>query len=1152
MAETQAANDWQPVSATPQDDWQSVSQPHETMQPVPESDAFASRVAAGQTLGKVMQDAVSKSYSQRIKEWAAGEVKQGGVMGYGAAALGAVAATVVGIPEAVASGIALGHDALKRDVITGAGLRKEDFSDDPNAPEPLDTLITRSMDMASVGGVKMDRAPVTLENRMPLIDAGNGEFARPYTTPDGTVRAQVVGKAPAPVDFQKAAEVLGGEQTEANLRRAWQEDGIHPAEAVHDAQRDAFFKHEITAKQEKIELAPVDEEVLSETGGRPASLSAAVTDPPLDVPLSDTPAASPGRLVASIKSAGDTLLDMGRDAQMLVAPMARGTTDSMAMAKDFANSLRRNRWDWSRIDDDVAKRFTAEQRKRMWDAADEESVMIQSGEKSEHMGLSTLTPEERAAVEDLQSRAQVAWLRARDLGMVEGEGLPAYTPRMVINATQGGEGALPLNGIGMNLKTRTANMMRRKYLTAEETEAAAKAKYGDQAEVARDIRVLPLATARLEDAIAGRTLINSIKDYGKRTGSDMVSEGAIPAGSDSKWFTLDHPAFKTWRPKFKEKEGGGVEVLKDADGNTIFEQVPIYVHGDFEGPLNAVLTQRSGALYGAMMSLKAKTMSLIMNSPLIHNAVEWGRALPAMPGKVATFKVYFEGNRFRNDVAGMHEAIDAGMVPIGHRFFNQDITSLMETPDLTPGRSWTAKILGAVPGLFDEAAGTAVKRAIDKAGDFWHNTLLWDRVADLQAGLYVNFRDNMIAKGVDRQTSSRVAAHFSNRFAGALPQEAMSDSARKVANMLMFSRTFTLGNLGVLKDVFTGLPKDVLAQIERDGGFPAGSIMKAEPGTGPANAVQYAKTMARRKAIATVAMDMAMLYIGNSLLQNVLNVMYNDSTLDKEMHGYVERFQEQMQKTKEHPLSLLQPMHLLESLGATGANEPGRQDRLFIGFAKDGTAIYARNPAGKIGEEFLGYMTGPLDMMRRKLGTIARPVWQIMANDKGFGRKIYDPTADTAGKYLSNIGAIVMHIAKAQFPEGQLSAMHDLVTGDGDSKVNALQAFGPIAGVTFAKGAPGGPAVGEMYRAKNQHDYAVQSALPDIQRQYLRGDVSTAVNRMAELGIAPGLQRYYMRIWANPSTRLSPRTLRDFYMYATPEQRNRLEAIRTGPMAPEQ
>jgi hypothetical protein len=70
-----------------------------------------------------------------------------------------------------------------------------------------------------------------------------------------------------------------------------------------------------------------------------------------------------------------------------------------------------------------------------------------------------------------------------------------------------------------------------------------------------------------------------------------------------------------------------------------------------------------------------------------------------------------------------------------------------------------------------------------------------------------------------------------------------------------------------------------------------------------------------------------------------------------------------------------------------------------------------RNPAGKIGEEFVGYMNGPLDMMRRKLGTIARPGWQIMANDKGFGRKVYDPNADTPAKYVANLGRIAAHIA---------------------------------------------------------------------------------------------------------------------------------------------
>jgi hypothetical protein len=370
----------------------------------------------------------------------------------------------------------------------------------------------------------------------------------------------------------------------------------------------------------------------------------------------------------------------------------------------------------------------------------------------------------------------------------------------------------------------------------------------------------------------------------------------------------------------------------------------------------------------------------------------------------------------------------------------------------------------------------------------------------------------------------------------------MSNSARKIANFALFSRSFTLGNLGAIKDMLTGLPKDVIAQIERDAGFRAGAINEAGELAGPgAEAVKFAKGMARRKAIAVVTMDIGLMYVGNSILQNAMNIMFNDSTLDKEMHGYVTRMQDALTKVKEHPLSLLQPFNFFESLSATSSNEPGKQDRVAVGYAKDGTAIYGRNPAGKIGEEFVGYMTGPLDMMRRKLGTVVRPAWQIMANDKGFGRKVYDPNADTPAKYLQNAGNIAKLLFESQLPAGQISALSDLVKGEGDAKVNALQAFGPVVGITFSKGAPGGPAVGEMYQAKTQHQYAVDAALPDIRKQILRGDTSGAQDKMRELGIPGGLQRFYIRTTLNPATRLSGRTLRDFNQYATPEQRQRLE-----------
>jgi hypothetical protein len=977
-----------------------------------------------------------------------------------------------------------------------------------------------------------------------LGDGAPGTFARVRNGAQ-----EVIGGLPVAEDFSNAAKIMDSPHADANLKQMWQENGIHPAEAVHDAQTDEFFKNEITAARDDAKLDPADQLVLEETGGKVGDLSAARTDP-ADIPLDVQPARPPGSLAASFTAARDKLMDVGRDVQMMATPMATGTRDSMAIAKDFANSMRRNRWDWSRIDKDIADRFTPEQRARMWNAADEESLSLRLEEPAsmrEHQGLNTLEPAERAAVEELQTRSQNAWVRARDLGMVEGEGLPAYTPRMIINVASAGsrDTALALDGIGGNLRTKTGNLLKRKYMESQDTQAAAQAKYGDQAMLARDIRVLPLATSQLEDAIAGRTLINSIKEYGERTGAQTVSEGAIPAGTDAKFFTLDHPSFKTWRPKFEDGKA-----LKDENGDTIFEQVPLYIHGDFEGPLRAVLSQKSGAAYGAMMALKGKTMSLIMNSPMIHNAVEWGRAFPAAPFKVGTFKVYFDGNTVKNDVGLMHEAIDNGLVPIGHRFFNQDITSVMESPDLTPGRSLTSKIAAFIPGLFDEAAGTAVKQAIDKAGDFWHNTLLWDRVADLQMGLYKNFLDAGIEKGLDRSTSAKVAAHLANRYAGSLPKEAMSDGATKLANLMLFSRSFTLGNLGVMKDMLTGLPKDVMAQIERDAGFRAGSIDGAgEEGSIPQDAAALAKSMARRKAISTVALDVGLLYAGNSIMQSALNVMLGSNTLDQEAHGYVRRFRDYLDKGSQNPLSMLWPANIT-SLSSTSENEPGLENRLKIGHTKDGTAIYARNPIGKIGEEFVGWGTGPLDILKRKEGTLARPFLQILSNDAGFGRKIYDPEADTPAKYAGTVWAIAKHIFGSQLPEGQITAISDLVKGEGDKTVNELQLAGPLAGVTFRKGAPGGEAVGEMYHEKSAFEFRVQQAMPDIRRQILRGDVSGAQQAMTNIGMDASYQRWTIKTTQNPATRLGAKALGDFYHRATPEQRDRMTRIQNAPSQP--
>lgn len=978
-----------------------------------------------------------------------------------------------------------------------------------------------------------------------------GEF-NPGEQPSG-----METEAAARVAQEYAAKAESAWYTAHGIDQAKAQDAlksfVEPREAAEVPAEDRAQAKEILTKAEEAgELQPPP---------AGADVGAAVTPPGALPTPAQQPLPPPGSLAGALQTIRDKLFSIVRDIQMKTSPMVTGSQSAMALAKDFANTMRRNRWEWNRIDQWVVNNpdlkavrdrlgeTAAEQRERMWNAADEESVLQQSGHANPHMGIATLEPEEQAIVADLNARSQAAWQQAISLGMVEGQGLPSYTPRMLLNLAEGGEPhGLPLDPLGRNLRVRTGQMLHREHMEAADTEAAAKQLVynrriaagdtpaeaqaaADKVSIARDIRSLPLATAKLEDAIAGRMLIDAIEAAGKNTGSTTVSYGAKPGPS---WFTVDHPAFYRWQPRFE----AGTPKL-DANGDIIFDRVPIYVHGDFEGPLRAVLTKPSGAIYSAMMSLKGKTMGLIMNSPLIHNAVEWGRAMPAMPGKVLTFRVYFQGNRAKADPAIMREAIDGGLVPIGHRFFGQDITSIMEEPNLQPGRSFTAQVAGFVPGLFDQAAGNAVKAAIDKAGDFWHNTILWDRVGDLQMGLYVNFRDGLLQKGVDRLTATRVAAHWANRYAGALPAEAMSDGARKISNMLLFSRSFTMGNLGAMKDMLTGLPRDVMAQIERDTG-----------GLNP-TAAQLARGMARRKAISIVALDIGLMYVGNSLLQSGINVLRGDKTLDKEMSDYAQRFHDALQETGEHPASLLFPIPVVSAamnfaghVSSTYENEPGKQDRIRIGFSDDGKAIYMRNPVGKIGEEFTGYLTGPLDMIKRKLGTIARPGWEIMANDKGFGRKVYDPDAKLPADQMRNAWEIAKVIAGSQLPEGQINALSELVKGEGDAKVAAAGAFGPLAGVTFSQGAPGGPAVGELYHAKAMHDYKVQLALPDLRKQIQRGDIDGARAAMTELGISPALQRYYIKTTQNPALRLSPRALRDFQRYAPAADRQRMEELR--------
>ena len=802
------------------------------------------------------------------------------------------------------------------------------------------------------------------------------------------------------------------------------------------------------------------------------------------------------------KAIPDPVSEILHAVNMGVNPMAEGSGRAQAAAKDFANALRLNAYQWGKVDEFLANTFDPEQRRRMWEAADEQGVLMRRGvEPGPYEGLNRLSPNERATVLELQRRANLAFAEAKKLGMVTGDGLESYVPRMIVEMTASGpkviSKASPRQARrGANLSHTTGQLKQRKYETVEETEAAAQAHFGEGVEVVRDIRTLALATQRLQAATTGRRLVEKIKAISKDAGGGpLVAEGANP--DPGSYFTIEHPSLQRWAPKMTtDPETGKVRPLLDENGDMIFEASPIWISREFEGPLNAVLRTPTGPVVRAAMDIKAKMMGVIMYSPFMHNMVIFGKAFPADPvGMLKLIEPYRLGNTLRKDPAMMSEAINAGMVPIGARYFMQDIVGIAagEGLDIAPGRSWTAQLLALIPGMFSKEAGDETKRAIDKLGDLTHNTLLWDRIADLQAGLYVHIRDGFIANGLDPLTAQRAAAHYANRYAGALPIEALSQTSSNFANLLLFSRSFTLGNIGAFKDLLAGLPSDVRAQIERD--------------SGPAM-LEHAQGLTRRKAIGMFMMEKALQILSTMAAVGAMAWLFN--------HVY------------QNPAE----------------NEPEKQSRFLIRYQDDGTAIYGRLPLGKVAEDWGDWLTEPRQTFLNKQSPYARLGYAIASGDAGFGRKLYDPQNNLKGAEhdATNIAWLAM---TGVAPTEQIEGFRELAEGTAPDKTTAwMQAFLPVTGITISTGAPGGPARGDLLRFNAEVQYQMQQQRTEIVEKIRSGDLQGARKQMTDIGLPPQLQNAEIRATLNPSARMSAHQIRNFMLSAPADDRAKFEADR--------
>jgi hypothetical protein len=310
-------------------------------------------------------------------------------------------------------------------------------------------------------------------------------------------------------------------------------------------------------------------------------------------------------------------------------------------------------------------------------------------------------------------------------------------------------------------------------------------------------------------------------------------------------------------------------------------------------------------------------------------------------------------------------------------------------------------------------------------------------------------------------------------------------------------------------------------------------------------ALKLAKTTAQKKAAMAFMLDVGLLYAGNSLLQDALDMMKRDKSLDEVGQGYVDRFDKLMKRTAENPLEILgDPLGSVQSLSSLSGHEKGKENRLLWDYDDKGTAIYLRNPTGKIGEEFIGWGTSPLEMLKRKESQFARPTHQMIDNDKGFGKRIYNPDEPGFKGMAKAVGSIALNYLGAQIPLLELESAWNIIKGEGEP-VDFGKVIAPFFGITISKGVPGGPSAGEAFNINKEHANEVKDIMPEV-RSLLKskadGKRAEAIAKMKGAKMTDREIANTLRYAASPG-RLSPRQMHDAMMHGTPEEKAKLQEL---------
>jgi N12 class adenine-specific DNA methylase len=924
-------------------------------------------------------------------------------------------------------------------------------------------------------------------------------------------------------------------------------------------------------------------------------------DPKFVAGLREMPAPFGEPLRAVFRDMKDRALNGLRDQVEFFYPMRGGTPHAQKVAFDLANRERRIAYECSKLDTMLAAKFTPSRRAAMGRALDAQSVFERMLEDNlaqlpeedraahaidaraqfddERTGLAGLPTHERDVVEMINGLLAENWAQMQASGVVKpnARGIKYYMPRQAVNVLGGnvsrvvgrpGSGgarkASPsvrgLHPIGT--RVTTSAVKHRKYLTPEESEAAMKARFGDNAELVTDIRATVIALAKGQRAIAGKDMISAIKAYGVTAHESLVMVGGGLEQNPQHFTIADHPAFWEWRPRIGPTSDGGPAlepedeqtygVMKDEHGNPIFDRVPIYISNDFKGPLSAVLTAPSPPPVRVYMRLKGLVMRSVLWSPFMHLDTEIGRALPTFPGKILTGRIFVDGHRMLANDDAMNEAISGGLTPAVQRW-SQDNVTIMDQAINPYGRTPIVRHINEARDKVAHGIERWISKLSKAKGEFagtvirdYEQALLWRNVLKLQCGIYKNALDKFLSKNLPRRAAVIMASHVANRYAGSLPTENMARWLNILTNIVAFSRSFTGGNLGVMKDAVKGPPKHILNAIT-EATYPFAVVHRAAarveaarrkcerteaalPGSEAAERARRkledaeqrlativerheqqtaalrksAKSAIRGQAAKAVALDIGLAVVGRSILGVAFRV-----ALLAHHFGFVgaaaEAYNEWVHDTQAALHDTVRDKNPLELGGIfpQNHNEPGEHSKVFIGTDQDGRGIYLRPMVGKVGDLMLDVMTSPNQFLASRENPMLSGLLELLPNvHDRFGRALTNQDPKTIGDDLRNIGIAIEHVTGSLLPLDSLHTAGELFSGDHKMAALGKLAFEATGAGTLSRGFPGGPQAGVEYAAKKRDQYIYEQIALDVREKMAAGDMSGAVDDIQESGMS--------------------------------------------------